>query len=92
MRSAEVFRKQHALLEKLANPHSNTSQKRVSGSKPRAKQALENIIALAEHHEAKLREAGVRSANQGLRAVAKDIEKSDGLSYGVDLHGTDDPP
>ncbi|EIW64282.1 uncharacterized protein TRAVEDRAFT_33082 [Trametes versicolor FP-101664 SS1] len=92
VRSAEVFRKQHALLEKLANPHSNTSPKRVSGSKPRAKQALENIIALAEQFEAKLREAGVRSANQGLRAVAKDIEKSDGLSYGVDLHGADDPP
>ncbi|OJT08174.1 UPF0668 protein C10orf76 -like protein [Trametes pubescens] len=92
VRSAEVFRKQQALLEKLANPHSNTSQKRVSGSKPRAKQALGNIIALAEQYEAKLREAGVRSANQGLRAVAKEIEKSDGLSYGVDLHGTDDPP
>ena len=54
-------------------------------------QALENVLAVAEHYETKLREAGVRSANQGLRAVAKEIEK-DGLSYGEDLHGLDDPP
>lgn len=53
--------------------------------------ALTNMIALAEHFEIKLREAGVRSANQGLRAVAKEIEK-DGLSYDKDLHGADDPP
>ncbi|CDO72963.1 hypothetical protein BN946_scf185007.g17 [Trametes cinnabarina] len=90
VRSAEVFRKQRGLLERLANPHS-VSQKRLSGTVPRAPQALSNIIALAELYEAKLREAGVRSANQGLRAVAKEIEK-DGLSYGIDLHGTDDPP
>ncbi|KAI8990450.1 hypothetical protein BD414DRAFT_413658 [Trametes punicea] len=91
VRSAEVFRKQQGLLDKLANPHAGASQKRLSGSAPRAPQALASIIALAEHYEVKLREAGVRSANQGLRAVAKDIEK-DGLSYGSDLHGTDDPP
>ncbi|KAI9065925.1 hypothetical protein FKP32DRAFT_1623459 [Trametes sanguinea] len=91
VRSAEVFRKQQTLLEKLSNPHATASQKRLSGSTPRASQALSNIIALAELYEAKLREAGVRSANQGLRAVAKEIEK-DGLTYGTDLHGTDDPP
>ncbi|KAI0654234.1 hypothetical protein C8Q70DRAFT_1048092 [Cubamyces menziesii] len=90
VRSADVFRKQQALLDKLANPHVDT-HKRHSGSRPRAPQALANITALAEQYETKLKEAGVRSANQGLRAVAKEIEK-DGLSYGTDLHGTDDPP
>lgn len=90
VRSADVFRKQQALLDKLANPHDGNS-KRHSGSRPRASQALTNIVSLAEQYETKLKEAGVRSANQGLRAVAKEIEK-DGLSYGTDLHGTDDPP
>lgn len=90
MRSADVFRKQRTLLDKLANPHSNASQKRLSGFQTRAPQALANITAVAEHYETKLREAGVRSANQGLRAVAKEIEK-DGLSYEKDLHGTDAP-
>ncbi|KAH9898211.1 hypothetical protein C8Q73DRAFT_834250 [Cubamyces lactineus] len=90
VRSADVFRKQQALLDKLANPHVDNS-KRHSGSRPRASQALTNIITLAEQYETKLKEAGVRSANQGLRAVAKEIEK-DGLSYGTGLHGTDDPP
>ncbi|KAI0830497.1 hypothetical protein BC628DRAFT_1312831 [Trametes gibbosa] len=90
VRSAEAFRKQRGLLDKLANPHSNASQKRLSGGQPRAQQALQNIIALAEQYETKLRDAGVRSANQGLRTVAKDIEK-DGLTYGADLHGTEDP-
>ncbi|EJF66865.1 hypothetical protein DICSQDRAFT_47463 [Dichomitus squalens LYAD-421 SS1] len=88
VRSAEVFRKQRALLEKLASPH---ARRRSSGSSSPWSQALTNISAVAEHYETKLREAGVRSANQGLRAVAKEIEK-DGLSYGEDVHGTDDPP
>ncbi|KAI0361420.1 hypothetical protein OH77DRAFT_1392058 [Trametes cingulata] len=91
VRSADVFRKQKTLLDKLAGPHTSASQKRLSGGQTRASQALSNIAALAEQYEAKLRDAGVRSANQGLRAVAKDIEQ-DGLSYGADLHGTDDPP
>lgn len=91
VRSADVFRKQQGLLDKLANPHSDPAEKRLSGSKSRAPQALANVTAVAEHYENKLREAGIRSANQGLRAVAKEIEK-DGLSYGQDLHGTDDPP
>ena len=86
-----MFRKQQALLDKLANPHSNPSSKRLSASASRVSQALENVLTVAEHYETKLREAGVRSANQGLRAVAKEIEK-DGLSYGEDLHGLDDPP
>ncbi|KAI0715416.1 hypothetical protein C8Q76DRAFT_618158 [Earliella scabrosa] len=90
VRSADVFRKQRTLLDKLANPRSNASQKRLSGFQTRAPQALANITAVAEHYETKLREAGVRSANQGLRAVAKEIEK-DGLSYEKDLHGTDAP-
>ncbi|KAI0756821.1 hypothetical protein C8Q80DRAFT_1091494 [Daedaleopsis nitida] len=91
VRSADVFRKQQGLLNELANPHSNASQKRLSGLRPRGAQALVNIAAVAEHYEMKLRDAGVRSANQGLRAVAKEIDK-DGLSYDNDLHGTDDPP
>ena len=90
-RSADVFRKQEALLAKVAVPHSNTSRKRLSGLNSRAPQALANIITVAEYYETKVREADVRSANQGLRAVAKEIEK-DGLSYEQDLHGTDDPP
>ena len=91
VRSADVFHKQQGLLDKLANPHSDPAEKRLSGSKSRAPQALANVTAVAEHYENKLREAGIRSANQGLRAVAKEIEK-DGLSYGQDLHGADDPP
>ncbi len=94
VRSADVFRKQQALLDKPANPHSNTTntpQKRLSGSKSRAPQALANIIAIANRYETRLREAGVRSANQGLRAIAGEIDK-DGLNYGTDLHGVDDPP
>ena len=88
VRSAEVFRKQRALLDE---PHSNSSPKRTSGFNTPSSLALNNIIAVAEHYETKLQEAGVRSANQGLRTVAKEIEK-DGLSYGEDVHGTDDPP
>ncbi|RPD55914.1 DUF1741-domain-containing protein [Lentinus tigrinus ALCF2SS1-6] len=92
VRSADVFRKQQGLLEKLANPHPDATEKRLSGfTKSRAPQALANVTAVAEHYETKLRETGIRSANQGLRAVAKEIEK-DGLNYGQDLHGTDDPP
>ncbi|KAI0639595.1 hypothetical protein C8Q77DRAFT_1044240 [Trametes polyzona] len=91
VRSADVFRKQRTLLDKVANPRSDALQKRVSGGQSNAAQVLENIVALAEQFEGKLQEAGIRSANQGLRAVAKDIEK-DGLSYGADLHGTDEPP
>ncbi|KAI0801082.1 hypothetical protein C8Q74DRAFT_1240211 [Fomes fomentarius] len=94
VRSADVFRKQQALLDKLANPHSNTTntpQKRLSGSESRAPQALTNIIAVADHYETRLREAGVRSANQGLRVIASEIDK-DGLNYGTDLHGADNPP
>ncbi|KAI0652036.1 hypothetical protein C8Q79DRAFT_1019050 [Trametes meyenii] len=91
VRSAEIFRKQRILLDKLSNPHANASQRRLSGNQPPAVQALANIAALAEGYEAKLRETGIRSANQGLRTVAKDIEK-DGLSYGIDLHGAEDPP
>ncbi|RDX51061.1 DUF1741-domain-containing protein [Lentinus brumalis] len=91
VRSTDVFHKQRELLDKLADPHSDAAEKRRSGSKLRAPQALANITAVAEHYETKLREAGIRSANQGLRAIAKEIEK-DGLSYGQDLHGADDPP
>lgn len=53
--------------------------------------ALANVMAVSEYYEAKLHEAGIRSANQGLRTVAKEIEK-DGLNYGEDVHGGDDPP
>ena len=88
VRSGEVFRKQRALLDE---PHSNTSPKHTSSFNTPSSLALNNIIAVAEHYETKLQEAGVRSANQGLRAVAKEIEK-DGLSCGEDVHGTDDPP
>ncbi|KAI0673322.1 hypothetical protein C8Q78DRAFT_1118463 [Trametes maxima] len=91
VRSAEVFRKQRTLLDKLVNPHVDASQGRLSGNQPPAVYALANVSTLAEGYEAKLRETGIRSANQGLRAVAKDIEK-DGLSYGTDLHGAEDPP
>ncbi|KAI0375187.1 hypothetical protein BV20DRAFT_934181 [Pilatotrama ljubarskyi] len=91
VRSADVFRKQKVLLDKLARPHTSALEKRLSGGQARASQALSNITALAEQYEVKLRDAGVRSANQGLRAIAQDIEQ-DGLSYGADLHGTEDPP
>ncbi|KAH9944225.1 uncharacterized protein BXZ73DRAFT_39788 [Epithele typhae] len=87
--SAEVFRKQKAMLDQLSNPH--TSSRRVSSALSNASQALANITAVAEQYEAKLREAAIRSANQGIRAIAKEIEK-DGLNYGQDLHGADDPP
>ena len=90
MRSAAAFRKQQALLEKLASPRATGSRRSPISNSP-ALQALRNIIAVAENYETKLREAGVRSANQGLRVVAREIEK-DGLSYGEDLHGLDDPP
>ncbi|KAI1789820.1 hypothetical protein LXA43DRAFT_1019739 [Ganoderma leucocontextum] len=89
VRSAEVFRKQRAAF--LDEPHSNTSPKHTSGFNTPSSLALNNIIAVSEHYETKLQEAGIRSANQGLRVVAKEIEK-DGLSYGEDVHGTDDPP
>ncbi|KAI0778369.1 hypothetical protein BD413DRAFT_465054 [Trametes elegans] len=91
VRSADVFRKQYVLLDKVSSPHSPASHKRLTGAEPRGVQALDNIIALAEHYETTLRDADVRSATQGLRAVAQEVEK-DGLKYGVDLHGTDDPP
>ena len=88
VRSAEVFRKLRALLDE---PHSNTSPKHISSFNTLSSLALDNIVAVAEHYETKLQEAGVRSANQGLRTVAKEMEQ-DGLSYGEDIHRTDDPP
>ena len=88
--SADVFRKQQALLEKLSSPHPTSPSKRSSVAQSRASQALANILAVARHYETKLSEASIRSASQGLRAVAKEIEK-DGLNYGLDVHGADDP-
>lgn len=77
------------VLEKLALPVS-TSRRRPSVPTHSSSDALSNILTVAIHYEAKIREAKATSARSALRAVAKEVDR-DGLSYGKDLH-IDEPP
>ncbi|KAH9937283.1 uncharacterized protein B0H18DRAFT_969928 [Fomitopsis serialis] len=87
-RSAEVFRKQQIVLEKLALPGSTSRRHSVMDTN--SSDALANILAVTTHYEVSIREAKATSARSALRAVAKEIDR-DGLSYGRNLH-VDEPP
>ena len=77
------------VLEKLALPAS-ASRRRSSLPTYSGSDALSNMLTVAIHYEAKIREAKATSARSALRAVAKEVDR-DGLSYGKDLH-VDEPP
>lgn len=62
----------------------------VSRMKTRVSEALNNILAIVDHYEAKIADARVYSAKEALRIVANEVEK-DGLNYGKDLHSNEDP-
>ncbi|OBZ78701.1 putative glycine dehydrogenase (decarboxylating), mitochondrial [Grifola frondosa] len=54
-------------------------------------QSSSSYKRMSDYYEAKIRDAGVQSAKEALRVVAKEQEK-DGLNYPKNLHGADDPP
>lgn len=89
VRSSEVLKRLQIILDELALP-AFTSRRRPSIPTHSSPDALTNILTVAIHYEAKIREAKATSARSALRAVAKEVDR-DGLTYGKNLH-VDEPP
>ncbi|KAA1467980.1 DUF1741-domain-containing protein [Dentipellis sp. KUC8613] len=82
MRSALVLRKQQSLLKKLSS--------KVVAADDQAVGALSRLLEVADFYQAKVGDVRIRSANDAMRVVAKDVEQ-DGI-HGVKEVPVDDPP
>ncbi|OCH94681.1 hypothetical protein OBBRIDRAFT_788932 [Obba rivulosa] len=88
--SVAILRKLRTLLDKVAIPSSPT-RKRASSINDRTQEALTNILATTDYYENKIKDAGVQSATDALRLVAREIDQN-GLNYNKDHHQGSDPP
>ncbi|KAH7927264.1 hypothetical protein BV22DRAFT_1032014 [Leucogyrophana mollusca] len=90
VRSSPILRKQQLLLEALGQPLA-LSDRRVSFRSDSTTKALSRLFSVVGFYENLIATAGVQTAKEAIRVVAKDIEK-DGLHGLTDVQAIDDPP